>query len=133
MADAFDGARKAARRGPKFVLVAACWAAGPVLSEPLHTVTGAVLLSPACGGAQREGASCESGYAAVEVRLIDSQGRMQASARTDVKGRFSLDGPGGAYSLRVMAPKVVRCAVPALTLPLKSAAALSIACDSGMR
>ena len=133
MADASEAAHGAKRNWPRFVLLAACGAAAATASEPVHTVAGSVVLSPACGGAQREGQDCRSVYAAVEVRLIDRQGRVQASARTDDQGHFELAGPRGAYTLLVMSPKVVRCAAPSLSLPLGSGVPLTLSCDSGMR
>ena len=121
-------------------VVAAGWLAAamavgcaPAASAPGHSVVGKVTLGPMCGGPQREGQSCDIDYEAAEVRLLDSQGREVAHASTDAQGRFTLAGPAGRYTLRVMSPKVVRCADQAVSLPWSGGATLSVACDSGRR
>ena len=98
-----------------------------------HAVAGTVTVGPQCGGPQREGQSCDIDYDAVEIRLVDAQGAMVASVRTDAKGRFSLTAPAGAYALRVMSPKVVRCPEHRVVLPLGRSAPVLVACDSGRR
>ena len=96
-----------------------------------YTVSGKVSLGPMCGGAQREGQSCDIDYADVEVRLLDAEGRRLASARTDARGTFKLAATSRDVKLLVMAPKVVQCPQQALRLPVEMPVA--VACDSGRR
>ena len=122
-------------RGAVYAACAVVSTAGcaPTVRAASHSLAGKVTLGPQCGGPQREGQSCEVDYAAVEVRLLDEQGRTVASAQTDAQGRFVLGGPAGRYSVRVISPKVVRCPDLAVVLPQTGSAALAIACDSGRR
>ena len=128
-------------RGPltwRWWLVSACAAAStagcaPTVRAAGHSVAGKVTLGPQCGGPQREGQSCEVDYAAVEVRLLDDQGRTAAIAQTDAQGRFVLAGTAGRYTVRVISPKVVRCSDQSVLLPQAGSAVLVIACDSGLR
>ena len=69
----------------------------------------------------------------MEVRLLDAQGAVAASGRTDAKGRFSLAAPAGAYTLRVVSPKIVRCPEHSVVLPSSRSVPLVVACDSGQR
>ena len=91
------------------VVAAACgWACAPVVNATVHAVAGTVTVGPQCGGPQREGQTCDIDYEAVEVRLLDAQGAVAASGRTDANGRFNLAAPAGAYTLRVVSTKVMR-------------------------
>ena len=115
-------------------LAAACGSAcAPAVNAASHAVAGTVTVGPQCGGPQREGQSCDIDYEAVEVRLVDAQGAVVASVRTDAKGRFSLAAPAGHYALRVMSPKVVRCPEHPVVLPFSHSPPLVLACDSGRR
>ena len=129
--------RQRARRGRCWALtpclLAALAGCAPAVSAARHTVHGRVSLGPQCGGPQREGQSCDVDYEAVEVRLLDAEGRITASALTNAQGRFTLSGPAGRYTVRVVTPKVVRCPAAAVELPATQAASLTIACDSGRR
>ena len=130
------------------VVAAACaWACAPVVNAAVHAVAGTVTIGPQCGGPQREGQTCDIDYEAVEVRLLDAQGAVAASGRTDAKGRFSLaaprqraDGlwlaraePLAADTLRVVSPKIVRCPEHSVVLPSSRSVPLVVACDSGQR
>ena len=108
-------------------------ACATVANAALHAVAGTVTVGPQCGGPQREGQSCDADYGAVEVRLLDAQGALVASGRTDANGRFSLAAPAGHYALRIMSPKVVRCPVHPVVLPQSRSVPLVVACDSGRR
>jgi hypothetical protein len=97
-------------------------------------VQGAVTLSPACGGPQREGVSCNSPYADVELRLMTDGGAMVASTRTSATGRYLLAAPAGRYRLQVMTPvKITRCPSPEVVVVAKQTSVVDIECDSGMR
>lgn len=111
------------------LLVGACSAA--VAGE--HTIVGKVTLGPMCGGPQLVGQSCDIDYADVEVRLLDGGGRQLAIARTDSRGAFKFVTGAAAATVRVAAPKVVRCPDAVLQLPRDAAKTLNLACDSGRR
>ena len=97
-------------------------------------VQGTVMLSPACGGAQREGAACNSPYADVELRLLASDGAAVASTRTSANGRYLLAAPAGRYRVQVMTPvKITRCPSPEVLVVAKQTSTVDIECDSGMR
>ena len=97
-------------------------------------VQGTVTLSPACGGPQREGVSCNAPYADVELRLVADDGAMVASTRTSATGRYLLAAPAGRYRLRVMTPvKITRCPSPEVVVVAKRTSVVDIECDSGMR
>lgn len=113
-----------------WALLSAC---APAVGAGGHAASGKVTLGPQCGGPQREGQSCDVDYAAVEVQLLDSEGRVTAAGHTDALGRFLLSAPAGRYTLRVVSPKVVRCPAADVQLPATKPAALLIACDSGRR
>ena len=116
------------------VVAAACgWACAPVVNAAVHAVAGTVTIGPQCGSPQREGQTCDIDYEAVEVRLLDAQGAVAASGRTDAKGRFSLAAPAGAYTLHVVSPKIVRCPEHSVVLPSSRSVPLVVACDSGQR
>lgn len=112
-----------------WVVLGACTSA----SAGDYTVAGKVSLGPMCGGPQREGQSCDIDYADVEVRLLDAGGRQLASTRTDAQGAFKLLATSRDVTLRVSAPKVVRCPDQVLRLPLVTASTVTVACDSGRR
>ena len=117
----------------------AAWAAmsaagcAPAVSAASHAVAGKVTVGPQCGGPQREGQSCDVDYEGVEVRLLDAQGRTLASVRPNAQGSFRLVGPAGRHTVRVISPKIVRCADQGVKLPQAVSATLAIACDSGRR
>lgn len=97
-------------------------------------VHGAVTLSPACGGPQREGVTCSAPYADVELRLIADGGATVASTRTSSAGRYLLPAPAGHYRLQVMTPiKFTRCPSPEVLVTGKESSVVDIDCDSGMR
>ena len=97
-------------------------------------VQGTVTLSPACGGPQREGASCNAPYADVELRLVADGGAVAASTRTSATGHYLLAAPAGRYRLQVMTPvKITRCPSPEVVVVAKRTSVVDIECDSGMR
>ena len=97
-------------------------------------VQGAVTLSPACGGPQREGASCNAPYSDVELRLMAENGAMVASTRTSATGHYLMAAPAGRYRLRVMTPvRITRCPSPDVQVVAKQISIVDIECDSGMR
>src|SRR5438874_1086308 len=82
-----------------------------------YRLAGVVWISPTCAGAQREGDPCREPLAGVEVRLSDSAGRIQGTARTDANGAFAIRAPLGQYRLHVVGlTKVPRCPELAITL-----------------
>jgi type 1 fimbria pilin len=111
------------------LLLAACSAA----SAGEHIIAGKVTLGPMCGGPQLVGQSCDVDYADVEVRLLDGSGRQLASARTDAQGAFKFVTKESTVTVRVAAPKVVRCPDQVLHVPRDAATALTVSCDSGRR
>ena len=97
-------------------------------------VQGMVTLSPACGGAQREGVACNAPYADVELRLLASDGAAVASTRTSATGHYLLAAPAGRYRVQVMTPvKITRCPSPEVLVIVKQTSVADIECDSGMR
>ena len=97
-------------------------------------VQGIVTLSPACGGAQREGVACNAPYADVELRLVASDGSTVASTRTATNGHYLLTAPAGRYRVQVMTPaKITRCPSPEVLVVAKQTSVADIECDSGMR
>ncbi len=97
-------------------------------------VRGAVTLSPACGGPQREGITCSAAYADVELRLLSDGGTPLASARTSSTGRFRLTVPAGHYLVKVMTTsKMTRCPAIAVVVTAQAFSVVDIECDSGMR
>ena len=115
--------------GAGSLLLAACSAA----SAGEHIVAGKVTLGPMCGGPQLVGQSCDVDYAGVEVRLLDGSGRQLASVLTDAQGAFKFVTKATTVTVRIAAPKVVRCPDQVLRLPRDAATALSVPCDSGRR
>ncbi len=97
-------------------------------------VQGTVKLSPACGGAQREGVACNAPYADVELRLLASDGAAVASTRTSATGHYLLAAPAGRYRVQVMTPvKITRCPSPEVLVIVKQTSVADIECDSGIR
>lgn len=116
--------------------VSAAGCAPSVIATTTHSVAGKVTVGPQCSGPQREGEgeSCEVAYAGTEVRLLDGQGRVLARAQTNASGSFVLAGSAGRHTVRVLAPKVVRCPDQWVVLPqLVGDTPLRISCDSGRR
>ena len=97
-------------------------------------VQGTVTLSPACGGAQREGTDCKAPFADVELRLIADSGAVAASTRTASTGHYLLSAPAGHYRLQVMTViKLPRCPTPEVVVRPQTVSVVDIDCDSGMR
>ena len=97
-------------------------------------VQGTVTLSPACGGAQREGTECKAPFADAELRLIADSGAVAGSTRTTSTGHYLLPAPAGRYHLQVMtAIKLPRCPKPGVVVSLQTVSVVDIDCDSGMR
>jgi len=97
-------------------------------------IQGAVTLSPACGGAQKEGTDCRAPYADVEIRLLADSGAVAATARTTSAGGYRLYAPAGHYRVRVMTPiKLPRCPTPEALVTDGARTIVDIDCDSGMR
>ena len=97
-------------------------------------VQGTVTLSPACGGAQREGVACNAPYADVELRLLASDGAAVASTRTSATGHYLLATQAGRYRVQVMTPvRITRCPSPEVLVVARQTSTVDIECDSGMR
>ena len=97
-------------------------------------VEGRVMLSPACGGAQREGTACSTAFAAVELQLMSETGAVVTAARSSAAGQYRLPAAPGSYRVKVMtANKITHC--PSLEAVVQPGAytRLDIECDSGMR
>lgn len=97
-------------------------------------VQGVVTLSPACGGAQREGADCRAVFANVELRLVAGDGAAVATTRSSASGQYRLAAPAGHYRLQVMtSAKLPRCPSPDVVVMDGKYAVVDIDCDTGMR
>ena len=97
-------------------------------------VQGTVTLSPACGGAQREGVACNAPYTDVELRLLSSDGSTATSTRTNATGHYLMTAPAGRYRVQVMTPvRITRCPSPEVLVVARQTSVADIECDSGMR
>lgn len=94
-------------------------------------ITGTVVVSPTCSGAQLDGPGCSQPLAGARLRLIDAGGATVAETSADARGQFAFDAAAGRYVVQVLTQaKLPRCPSADATA---GGAPLRIDCDSGRR
>ena len=98
-------------------------------------VSGAVTVSPALPGPQREGESGGKPLAGVEVQLRNAGGAIVARANADANGKFRILVPAGQYELRIDTRRTShqRCQSQSVQVADGQMVNVDIACDSGIR
>jgi len=109
--------------------------AGGSPDNPLPSgVSGMVALIPGCPGPQKKGEDCHKPLPGKPVQLIDSSGKVVASAISGDDGKFALRAMPGDYTLKVVIDAYYpRCPTVDVLVPKEGLAESNIVCDSGMR
>jgi len=124
------------------VLLAAALAVFPALasadgfpSEAVPSgVSGVIALKPGCPGPQKKDDDCHKPLPEKTVQLVDSTGKVAASATSDANGKFVVNAKPGKYSLKVVIDALYpRCPQVEVQVRKHSMADADILCDSGMR
>ena len=103
--------------------------------KPLPSgVSGMVALVPGCPGPQKKGEDCHKPLPGKSVQLIDSAGKVVASAISGEDGKFNLSAMPGEYTLKVVIDAYYpRCPTVGVLVRKESLVDANIVCNSGMR
>ncbi len=98
-------------------------------------MSGAVTVSPALPGPQREGESGGKPLAGAEVQLRGVGGAIVARGNADANGKFRILAPAGQYDLRIDThhTRYRHCQGRSVQVADGQIVSVDIACDSGMR
>ena len=97
-------------------------------------VNGIVSLKPGCPGPQKKDEDCHKPLPDQSVQLVNSAGKVVASAKSDENGKYTLHAKPGKYSLKVVIDAYYpRCPMVEVQVRKHGLTDADIQCDSGMR
>lgn len=114
---------------------AGCGGTGSGSGEGTSGVFGQVLLGPQCP-VEQEGSPCPDQPTEAEVRVMDVEGTVVASERTDADGRFRISVEPGTYTIQAFPLEedtIVFGKPQNVTVPEGEFAEANVSLDTGIR
>ena len=105
---------------------------GRVPSAGYGTVSGTIMAGPTCP-VEQVGSPCPNRPLRTSVLILSRSGQVEAWARSDVHGRYSVHVAPGTYFVAVQTPVWPRCPATRIVVEASRPTRANLLCDTGIR